>query len=331
MKATPRRLQEVAIPCINPYDGTTKTCYEAFGVDGYLGILKMDADFLAAYADEGTGTITFTITPFFVTNDGVMVTGVVERTIIFENGYVGAGFTGYEDNTVEATTKLYIESGSFIPLDYSISVASLELASDYLVEDDSGTDKERVVYTITKYDGGEVYTQTIAAEETDYTISYVGQADRVFAGWFTDEDYTIAADFSNICGDMTVYAKYVSADYLVAKAATLTSRGSLTGIRAVAAVDSTSYAEVGFDYEFSNGTSISVVVTKYSTTVSGSTAKKLYGGDVTSSAKLIYNDLSVSGLEAGTQITITPYWVTLDGTRVTGTANTITYTEGGIE
>ncbi len=271
----------------------------------------------------------FTVVPFFVTQDGVKVTGAVERTIsLTDTASSVSKMYSVSDKTVASTTEEYDgevdDEAAAIMLTSYLNVSATALITNI----DDG--EEPATYTITKYDGDAVTTQEVEEGATDVTVEYTDKDGYLFAGWFTDEDYTTAADFSEITGDMTVYAKYVSADYLQVKASTVSSKGVVKSIRMISATDSKNYAEVGFVYQYGDVES-SVEVTKYSTSISGKTAKTLYGGSVVAGSKLIYADLSVSGMEAGTAVTITPYWVTLDGTTVYGTERTITYTGSGIE
>ncbi len=287
---------------------TTVTCEEQFGVEGYLGVYQgLDVSELE---DD------VIIRPYFVTLDGVEVYGSYQRTVSSEDSYP---FIDVQDEEIGTDTEAY---GSGI-----VVISVLTVGSNYTLQADLDTTD---TYTITKYEDGVAYTQEVDADAEDVEVTYKGKEGYLFAGWYTDEAYTTAADFSEITGDMTVYAKYVSDDYLCVKCSKLTSKNALTGIRVISAVDCKNYAEVGFVYEY-GGDTTTVQVKKYTSSISGVTATKMFGGDVVSGSKIIYNDLSVKSMDAGTEIKITPYWITLDGTTVYGTSRTLTYTGSDIE
>ena len=56
----------------------------------------------------------------------------------------------------------------------------------------------------------------------------------------------------------------------------------------------------------------------------------IFGRDVSRSAQLMTYSYATTGLTKGDTIEIVPYWVTLDGTLVTGTARTLTYNVRGL-
>ncbi|MCD8161607.1 MAG: InlB B-repeat-containing protein, partial [Clostridiales bacterium] len=297
----------------NPSSVST-TCSALFSVDGYLAVTQALDEYLSDY-DDGDE---ITMQAYYITQDGIMVTGAFERTVTFKENFSDSDSLTYEDDdTVESVASYPKDSGSFA------MVLSLEVSSNCVLTA-SVSETEETTYVITVHDNDTTYTQEVA-EGAEVEITYAGKDGYLFAGWYTDEDYTTAADFSSIDSDMTVYAKYVSDDYMQVKVSVQSTKGVVTSLRFVSAVDSKNYAEVGFVYEY-DGTEESVEVTKYSTTVSGYNAVKLFGGDVVSGSKLIYNDFSVSKISAGTEIKVTPYWVTLDGTTVYGTSRTVTYT-----
>ncbi|MCD8051100.1 MAG: InlB B-repeat-containing protein [Clostridiales bacterium] len=292
------------------YESVHATCMNLFNVGGYLAVTQALDELLADYKDDIEQPVT--MQAYYVTQDGVMVTGAWQRTITFTEDF--SNFT-YVDTKIGSTTSYPDDDATPVVLSLAVSDACVLTAS---------VPEETTTYTITKYDGDNVSTQEVA-EGDDVEITCTEKDGYLFGGWFMDESCTEAADFSNITGDMTVYAKYVSADYMQVKIVVQSTKGVAKTLRFIAAVDSKNYAKVGFKYEY-NGTEETVEVTKYSTTASGYTAAKLFGGDVVTGSKLIYNDFSVSKISAGTEITVTPYWVTQDGTMVYGTARTVTFT-----
>ncbi len=78
---------------------------------GYLGVVELDSDALAEYTDSH-GNITLTIHPYFVTLDGVKVTGIISRSLTFTGGYADAHYNGYEDTEGTSTTSKYTADDS---------------------------------------------------------------------------------------------------------------------------------------------------------------------------------------------------------------------------
>ncbi|MCD7757293.1 MAG: hypothetical protein LUH45_03900 [Clostridiales bacterium] len=285
----------------------------------------------------------FTVVPFFVTADGVKVTGAVNRTITLASGTTSVDDM-YDVGDVTAASETEVYTGNTANATMLMSASLNVVSSMYITnitdentDTDTGDETETetepepdlTTCTITVHDGDKVSTLEVDIGAADVTVEYTQPDGCLFAGWFTDEGYTTAADFSEVSEDMTVYAKYVSSDYMQVKASTVSSKGVLKSIRMISATDSKNYAEVGFVYTYSDTEGSATA--KYAASISGKTAKNLYGGGVGTGSKLIYADLSISGMEADTAVTITPYWVTLDGTTVYGAERTITYTGSGIE
>ncbi|MGM9652156.1 MAG: InlB B-repeat-containing protein, partial [Eubacteriales bacterium] len=175
---------------------------------------------------------------------------------------------------------------------------------------------------ITVHDNGSVSSVTV--KPGSVSLTYAGAAGMRFAGWFTDAACTVPADLTNVLSDMTVYAKYVSDSYLTVKYA---ERGwfRVTGISLVSAVDSRSYADTGFVI---NGETVSA--TSYSSRYGFYTAGYLFGSGVDRNAPLMSYDYSLPSMSDGDTISVTPYWVTLDGTTVYGTTRTLTYYRFGL-
>lgn len=133
-----------------------------------------------------------------------MVTGAFSRTITFTED--GSDFNAEDDDTVES-------AADYPPDDTSaIMVLSLEVSSNGVLTA-SVPETEETTYVITKHDDGATYTQDVAEGAEDVEVTYAGKAGYLFAGWYTDEDYTTAADFSSIDSDMTVYAKNEAQQY----------------------------------------------------------------------------------------------------------------------
>lgn len=267
---------------------------------------NVDAESLL-HVQPYSGTIaaneSFVFTPFFVTPDGVKVTGVTERTVNFGNGT----YTGEEDGIFPNDVRV----GSTAE-QYSVASANrLTLQSSYALAWDATP--EATQYTVTKVDGGSTVTQTVEPGDQTGQITYAGQSGKVFAGWFTDSACTLPADFSNVQGDMTVYAKYV--DGPSTGVSVQSKRGGATTLKTTVTLDTDQFAQVGFAYDCNGDTGTAVAGEK--------TEKRSLMGWFFGQGNTTYQysgSWSTGNLGFMDSFTITPYWVTLDGTTVYGEA-----------
>ena len=267
---------------------------------------NVDAESLL-HVQPYTGTIaaggSFVFTPFFVTPDGVKVTGVTERTVNFGNGT----YTGNEDGIYPND----VWEGSTAELYSAASANRLTLQSSYALMWDATPAATQ--YTVTKVDGGNTATQTVEPGDQTGQITYAGQSGKVFAGWFTDSACTLPADFSNVQGDMTVYAKYV--DGPSTGVSVQSKRGGATTLKTTVTLDTDQFAQVGFAYDCNGDTGTAVAGEK--------TEKRSLMGWFFGQGNTTYQysgSWSTGNLGFMDSFTITPYWVTLDGTTVYGEA-----------
>lgn len=158
----------------------------------------------------------------------------------------------------------------------------------------------------------------------------------IFAGWFVDEACTQALTKTNVKETEKAYAKYVDEKVLGVKAqvsANLTDNSAENddegSIRFVTTVDSLNYKKVGFvlrigDVEVTVGSN---KVYKVLYAVSDSLTKwEEYHPDTEFSAQSKYfKTFTLTGFKKDgakfnydTEVTVTPYWVTQDGTTVYG-------------
>lgn len=231
-----------------------------------------------------------TFIPYFVTLDGLKVTGVSNRTFKFEDGNPIATPVGDPGHV-----------GSTITRVKSAPVAPMMLRSTFLMALNAETADE---FTITKICGDITEEQVITAGDWTNKVSYVNVESQLFAGWYEDAELTVPADFSNVQSDMTVYAKYISDNYL-----TITVNQQKKDEKTlIAAVDAAAYVEYGFVYG-EKFVSLSGVKK-----VGGNTAQKLFGVD----GVLICDTVLVKNLTEGVGA-VAPYAVTADGTLVYGT------------
>ena len=281
---------------------------ETFGnLSGYLTCLEVPKEY---WTEAGT-QITFT--PYWITMDGVKVTGTATRTCRYE-GIGPDTDPKYSKIGKIADDAQHISRAEAVEAAQAAMLTLLDTCS-IIAEPDTPVEPETV--TVTVVDNGEI--RALAFERGNLTgkLEYTGADGMRFAGWFADEACTEPAQLSDVQADMTVYAKYVSDAYLQMKYVEqrwLSSRE----LQLMSALDSEDYAQTGFVI---NG--VEIPAASVSSRYGIYTARYLFSG-VGRNAKLAVLKYDVSGLRRGASLEITPYWVTLDGTTVYGTTRTLT-------
>lgn len=281
---------------------------ETFGnLSGYLTCLEVPKEY---WMEAGT-EITFT--PYWITMDGVKVTGTATRTCRYE-GIGPDTDPKYSKIGKIADDAQHISRAEAVEAAQAAMLTLLDTCS-IIAEPDTPVEPETV--TVTVVDNGEV--RALAFERGNLTgkLEYAGADGMRFAGWFADEACTEPAQLSDVQADMTVYAKYVSDAYLQMKYVEqrwLSSRE----LQLMSALDSEDYTQTGFVI---NG--VEIPAASVSSRYGIYTARFLFSS-VSRNAKLAVLKYDVSGLRRGASLEITPYWVTLDGTTVYGTTRTLT-------
>lgn len=296
---------------------------------GYIACLSLKTikpDFF-----QKDGTVTFE--PYWVTLDGVKVTGYRTRT----STHLGAG---PEDSTTPNYKFVQSKSDDKQPVytaaSTAVTTSMLSFSPVYMINNDADPVAPPVEegIKVTVVDNGAVYEVAVEAGDITGQITYAGADGMLFAGWYTDEQYTVPADFTNVQQSMTVYARYVSNAYLQVAYKQQEGWFSVSSLTLISAIDGRSYRETGF---IINGEK--KIVSEYTGGQSGfwfggfgfggfgarESAGDYFDG-VASDALLMKQYYPVWGLSKGDTLEITPYWVTMDGTTVTGTTRTLTYT-----
>ena len=281
---------------------------ETFGnLSGYLTCLEVPKEY---WTEAGT-EITFT--PYWITMDGVKVTGTATRTCRYE-GIGPDTDPKYSKIGKIADDAQHISRAEAVEAAQAAMLTLLDTCS-IIAEPDTPVEPETV--TVTVVDNGDVREQTFECGDLTGKLEYAGADGMRFAGWFADEACTEPAQLSDVQADMTVYAKYVSDAYLQMKYVEqrwLSSRE----LQLMSALDSEDYAQTGFVI---NG--VETPAASVSSRYGIYTARFLFSS-VSRNAKLAVLKYDVSGLRRGASLEITPYWVTLDGTTVYGTTRTLT-------
>ena len=242
-------------------------------------------------------TKTISYVPYWVTLDGVKVTGAASRTYQYVENTKGLKRTD-DDKPLTSTCTYTPDEPNNAPM---------RLLSAYIADSTQ--------YTVTFHDNG-VETAVTVRPGSAASCQPAGVSGKLFAGWYADADCTQPADLTAVEQDMDVYAKYVSDSYLTVKYNKI-GLFRPTGVNLITAVDSENFAEVGFVI---NGEKVPVSDYTYRYRLIF-TAGSLFGGDVARKAPMVTMGYSFNGAKS---VTVAPYWVTNDGTTVTGVARTLT-------
>lgn len=188
--------------------------------------------------------------------------------------------------------------------------------------------------------------QVYSAEEA---LTYIGvkapeckSEGYVFAGWYADKTCEKTPIRSTEQVTETAYALFVTENVLSVKAqlsADVLSAGTSAtkaDLRFVTTVDTLKYKEVGFKFIIKGKevtTSTKTVYTQLYAMAADGTVDK-FSPKYFSLASNYFSALTLTGIPSGewdTDITVTPYWVTLDGTIVYGMEATKTVNQGRSE
>lgn len=311
--------------------------------EGVFSALRADTSYLACFSVPSDAWAAkdkkVVFTPYWITLDGMKVTGTTTRTcqsdgpgnrVVKMIAEAKSGSTIMPANTavqmlLTACGNVAVDgsenapSASVDPIDPIGPVVPIDPIDPVTPVDPVEPAKQ---FSVTVYDGGSVYTLSAeAGEDISSRLVSAGMHGMRFAGWFLDERSTAAAELKNVQGDMDVYAKYVSDTYLTLRYRNVGLFRS-RNVKLYAALDSTDYAEAGFVID---GKAVSCPITK-----DAYTAFFLYGSTVREDNTLVSYTYGTSDLRYGDTVEITPYWVTLDGTTVYGTTQTLTYGRFGL-
>ena len=241
---------------------------------------------------------------YWVTLDGVHVEGVRSRTYTFQENQQDPAKNPDSGKRIEPVYK-YVENVS--------TQTTLALRASMLVNE-SEPAVENV--NVTVVDAAKTYELTVSAGTgVRDQVAYQAPAGKVFAGWFADQAYTTPADLDQVTQDTTIYAKYVSDSYLDLDYSRI-GLFRLRGVTLISAVDNpANYQASGI---MVNGQKLDVsYASRYRIF---KTPANLFGA--ARDAKLMLADKSLSGTG---DLEVTPYWITLDGTEVLGSAHTLHY------
>ena len=266
--------------------------------DGCLaGICLNDEEFAKFKSDTGV-----TFRPYWITLDNVKVYGTTARTCT----YLADSETAQV--TKDTTTLPCVYAGD------TVTTQAMSFAKSFTMDDSQPVVDESL--TVTVVDGSNTTQVKVAPNgSVRDQVAYQAPAGKVFAGWFADQAYTTPADLDQITQDTTIYAKYVSDSYLDLAYSRI-GLFRLRGVTLISAVDNpANYQASGI---IVNGDKLNVsYASRYRIF---KTPASLFGA--ARNAKLMLAEQPLNG--TGT-LEVTPYWVTLDGTRVLGQTHTLHY------
>lgn len=266
---------------------------------GYIGGARLTDDQFAQFKNDG-----ITYTPYWITLDGVKVTGTMQRNLTFDAS---------KPNVAQikkihvATTCTYVEDTPAVRL--------LNFATAFNMDDSQTTVDTRI--TVTVQDGASTYTTKVQPGDP-VELTPNGQDGKLFAGWYVDGK---ASDLSGFTADTTVVAKYVDGSYLDLDYSRI-GLFRVRGVTLISAVDDEdNYQEVGI---MVNGEPVSSVrfASRY---MLFNTPSSMFG--VARGSRFVIADQSLYGSGA---LEVTPYWITMDGTTVLGQSHTLHYTSRSI-
>lgn len=268
--------------------------------DGCIIGHRLDSGEFVKFQDHSV-----TYRPYWITQDGVRVEGLRDRTYSFVKESEKPRKDGYNAYETKDAYE-FVGTGTQAVQTLSLRTNMLTAESEPAVEN----------VTVTVVDAAKTYELTVSAGTgIRDQVAYQAPAGKVFAGWFADQAYTTPADLDQVTQDTTIYAKYVSDSYLDLDYSR-TGLFRLRGVTLISAVDNpANYQASGFI----------VGDQKVDVSYAGryrifKTPASLFGA--ARDAKLMLADKSLSGTG---DLEVTPYWVTLDGTEVHGVTHTLHY------
>lgn len=159
---------------------------------------------------------------------------------------------------------------------------------------------------------------------------------KIFAGWYKDKDFTQPLDESTTSGH--AYAKFVDANVLTVKRQVTynsTLQSDKVSLRLLTTVDSLNYQIAGFNVKQGtnaakdrSSTAVYGQLKEHNKNTAGENAvmdsikPTVFSSD--SAYFVSYGIWNIPNSAFDTSFTVTPYWVTPDGTRVNGTVRSFT-------
>lgn len=280
--------------------------------DMFYGMPSTGYLYTEQYYTKADGALeSCTYTPYWITPDGVKVTGILTRTITAGDGIYGGSFassTSWGTSSVSSAASAPVMTAARPKMMMKAAAAVL-------------TASPAAEYTINKVMNDMTVAQKVTEGDNTGKINYAAKSGYQFGGWYTDADYTTAADFSSVAQDMTVYAKYIANWNITTSLVKTGSKSGTVNARATVNIDGQQFSEAGVLYSF-DGKTVRIAGSETTNPV-GRFVNAIFKTDLNITEYTV--NLSFQGLSNRDTVTVTPYWVTLDGTTVYGNAQTYTY------
>lgn len=157
----------------------------------------------------------------------------------------------------------------------------------------------------------------------DYADGAPTTDDGYFAGWYKDNNYETAVE--DTTGVEKAYAKFVNKAVLgLKKQVKKNTTAGTAALRLVTSVDDINYEKVGFKISYNAGEAVDKFTTKvYETIVEEVGGEAIYSNAAVhfhtdSQYFATFTIINIPSDAYETTFTVTPYWMTLDGTEVFG-------------
>lgn len=287
-------------------------------------------------SDFGGGVIGFTdlrdlivgeskhvIKAYFITKDHIKVTGFKYRKLQFaanDERYGAPIWTGWYPSNPNGNTLSGLVKDNERTYEAASSAGGFGAAkaSRVLPVLTIGAPSETLSYTITKVYDSAAEEQVVEEGNRTGEITYASKNGYYFAGWYTDEAFTVPADFTDVNSNMTVYAKYVSAKEISASFSRKSQKSGTTTFNATVSVKGQMNLN---DVTVTTDGNAASVLGNTSVTKTGSGKNVKYTTKYTGTA-------AVKGLSIIDSFTVSVAWTTADGTAVTGPAYNCRYSLG---
>lgn len=203
--------------------------------DGYIGLYRWTDG--AFYQKDAA----FSFQPYWITLDGIRVTGTSVRTCTHRGTGTTDDHQGLGISAEPTGSACTVVSAAETTIRFA-ETYSLDAATDAPV---APPEPEPETVTLTLHEGTDTRSITVLTGDQRGKVAPAELGGKVFAGWYTDDAYRTPADLSNVQENRTLYGKYVSYNYLRVEY----QRNSFlqgNSITLLSAVDGRGFAETGF-------------------------------------------------------------------------------------
>lgn len=262
----------------------------------------------------------FRIGGYYVTPDGVMVNGKMDRVVVLSNTTPRTDgkpvWTGWAPSG-NTSANLVVNETTYPTRSTSMNSAQPMMVKRMLT---ISAPAEKIGYKITKVYDSATEEQTVEGGNYAGQITYEPKDGFMFAGWYKDAAFAEPADFTDVSADMTVYAKYVSNKDVTVAFRRKSKKSDTTTFNATISVKNSDQLE---NVTVNVNDSISAVL-------ANKTVKKTGSGNNIKYTTQYKGTIAVKGLSIIDTFTASVSWTTPDGTFVTGADKNCSYYLGSV-